>query len=166
MTIGKATAVSSAVLAAFALGVWVGPYVTGASRTETAAMTPSAAAVPAPDVTASAAPAARRAANPSVALPAVPASSAELHQRLKPVLNQGMNMKIAAQGFHSGEQFAAVAHASRNLGVPFMVLKQRVLEEHRSLAAAIRELKPDVNPAMEANRAQMMAKADIAAISV
>jgi hypothetical protein len=165
MTIGKATAVSSAVLAAFALGIWVGPYVTGASRADTAAMTPSAAAVPAPDVTAPA-PAARRAANPSVALPAVPASSAELHQRLKPVLNQGMNLTIAAKGFHSGEQFAAVAHASRNLGVPFMVLKQRVLEEHRSLAAAIRELKPGVNAAMEANRAQLMARADIAAISV
>ena len=74
-------------------------------------------------------------------------------------------MTIASDGFRNGEQFAAVAHAARNLGVPFMLLKHRVLEEHRSLAAAIRELKPGVNAVEEANRAQSMARADIAAIS-
>jgi hypothetical protein len=46
----------------------------------------------------------------------------------KPVLSEGMNLAIAAKGFRSGEEFAAVAHASRNLDVPFMVLKHRVLE--------------------------------------
>jgi hypothetical protein len=107
-----------------------------------------------------------RSARQEAAIPAVPASSADLQQRLKPVLNEGMNLTVAAQGFRDGEEFASVAHASRNLGVPFMVLKQRVVEGRMPLATAIRELKPDVNAAREANRARIMARADIAAIAL
>jgi hypothetical protein len=77
-----------------------------------------------------------------------------------------MNLAIAAKGFRSGEEFAAVAHASRNLGVPFMVLKHRVLEERKSLAAAIRELKPDADAVKEAGRARIMARADVAAAAL
>lgn len=164
MTIGKATALSLGFVGAVAFGIWVGPYVTGrADATADAALRPSTevATTPAPQ-----APAAASTAPHEPTLPSVPASSVELQRRLKPVLNEGVNLEIAAKGFRDGEQFAAVAHASRNLGVPFMVLKQLVIEGRMSLATAIRDLKPDVNAAREANRARIMARADIAAIAL
>ena len=94
----------------------------------------------------------------------MPASEPRLHARLKPVLNSGARMTVAAEGFRSGEEFAAVAHAARNTNVPFMVLKHRVVYETRSLQAAIQELKPDVNGAVEARRAYTQAKSDISAL--
>jgi hypothetical protein len=164
MTTGKSTAVCLGLVSAFALGVWVGPYVTGARDA-----TSIAAVQPVPDAVASPVPqpsAAKTVAAAPQSVPAVPASSADLQKRLKPVLNEGMNLTIAAKGFRDGEQFAAVAHASRNLGVPFMVLKHRVLEERKSLATAIRELKPDVDAVKEANRARILARADVAAAAL
>jgi hypothetical protein len=96
---------------------------------------------------------------------ALPASTPELHERLKPVLNRGTKVAIAAEGFRSAEQFATVAHAARNTEVPFMVLKHRVLEEGKSLTAAIRESKPDVNVTAEVRRARAAAREDISAIA-
>jgi len=165
MTTGTATALCLSFVSAFALGVWTGPHVTGAREA-----TPIAAVQPAPDAVASpdARPSAAKtvAAAPEPALSAIPATSADLQKRLKPVLNEGMNLAIAAKGFRSGEEFAAVAHASRNLEIPFMVLKHRVLEERKSLAAAIRELKPDADAVKEASRARIMARADVAAAAL
>ena len=46
-----------------------------------------------------------------------------------------------------------MAHAARNTDIPFMVLKHRVLAEGKPLAAAIAELKPELNEVEEANRA-------------
>ena len=46
-------------------------------------------------------------------LPAVALSTPELQARLKPVLNKGTNMTIAAEGFRSAEEFATVAHAAQ-----------------------------------------------------
>ena len=165
MTTGTATALCLSFVSAFALGVWTGPHVTGAREA-----TPIAAVQPAPDAVASpdARPSAAKtvAAAPESALSAIPATSADLQKRLKPVLNEGMNLAIAAKGFRSGEEFAAVAHASRNLEIPFMVLKHRVLEERKSLAAAIRELKPDADAVKEASRARIMARADVAAAAL
>ena len=60
---------------------------------------------------------------------------------------------------------ATVAHAARNTEVPFMVLKHRVLNEGRSLAAAIRESKPDVDAAAEVNKARAQARDDLQAIA-
>ena len=88
-----------------------------------------------------------------------------LHERLKPVLNRGANMAVAAEGFRSAEEFAAVAHAARNTDVPFMVLKHRVLNEGKSLAQAIRESKPAIDAANEASQARAQARSDIAAIA-
>ena len=88
-----------------------------------------------------------------------------LQQRLKPVLNRGANMAMAADGFRSAEQFATVAHAARNTEVPFMVLKHRVLNEGKSLAQAIRESKPAIDAANEASQARAQARSDIAAIA-
>lgn len=165
MTTGNATALCLGFVSAFTLGMWLGPHVTG-----TPEATPIAAVQPAPEAAAplDARPSASKtvAAAPEPALPAVPATSTDLQKRLKPVLNEGMNLAIAAKGFRSGEEFAAVAHASRNLGVPFMVLKHRVLEERKSLAAAIRELKPDADAVKEAGRARIMARADVAAAAL
>ena len=95
------------------------------------------------------------------AVPAVALSTPELQARLKPVLNKGANMTIAAEGFRSAEEFATVAHAARNTEVPFMVLKHRVLTEGKSLAKAIRESKPDVNANAEVRRARAEARSDL-----
>jgi hypothetical protein len=94
--------------------------------------------------------------------PAVPASTPRLQKALKPLLNRGTDMARAADGFKSGVQFAAVAHAARNTEVPFVVLKHRVLEEKKSLAAAIHESKPNLNARREANRAWSQARAELA----
>jgi hypothetical protein len=96
---------------------------------------------------------------------ALPATEPELHARLKPVLNQGARMTIAAEGFKDGEQFAAVAHAARNTDIPFMVLKYRVLEQGKSLTQAIRDSRPDLDARHEALRAHDAARFDIAVIS-
>lgn len=164
MTPGRATALSLGLVGAVAFGIWIGPYVrpTAQSAPEPGQIAP-AASLAQPDQTAAPA---RRVARQEPVVPAVSATSTDLQRRLKPVLASGMNLTMAAKGFRDGEQFAAVAHASRNLGVPFMVLKHRVLEEGKSLASAIRELKPDVNAAQEANRARIMARADVAAIAL
>lgn len=87
-----------------------------------------------------------------------------LHERLKPLLNKGANMDLASENFGDAEQFAAVAHAARNTEIPFMVLKHRTVYEAISLEAAIQELKPDLNAAVEARRAYMQAKSDISAL--
>lgn len=164
MTIGKASALSLGFVGAVALGIWIGPYVTGRADAliDPAVMTSAATETPASSSER------RAAASPRMEamLPAVSATSVELQQRLKPVLNEGTNLKMAADGFRSGEQFAAVAHAARNLGVPFMVLKQQVVDEGKSLASAIRDLKPDVDAAKEAIRARTLARADVAAIAL
>jgi hypothetical protein len=88
----------------------------------------------------------------------------ELHARLKPVLNRGTKMELADDGFSSAEQFAMIAHAAKNTGVPFVVLKHRVLTEGKSLTAAIRESKPDLNAAAEVRRARAAAREDVSAI--
>jgi len=160
MTFGKAAGLSCAFLAAVALGVGISPYVIdhpAATR-----------GVPVADVDISAsdanapAPVARRAAPP--ALPAMAASSAVLHERIKPLLNKGADMTLASAAFTSGEQFAAVAHAARNTEIPFMLLRHRVLVEGKSLADAISESRPDVNARIEAERAVAEARSDIAAL--
>ena len=46
-----------------------------------------------------------------------------------------------------------------------MLLKHRVLSEGKSVAEAIRESKPAVNAAIEANLAQAQARSDIASIA-
>lgn len=71
-------------------------------------------------------------------------------------------MAMAADGFRTAEQFAAVAHAARNTDVPFVLLKHRVLKEGKTLEAAIRASKPDMNARVEARRALAEARSDIA----
>lgn len=161
MTIGKATAFTAAFVGAVALGVWIGPHVVDRATTERVADATPAATGPAR--TTNAANTEARRTVPAERTLTVEASDPELQKRLKPVLNTGTNVTLAARGFRSGEEFAAVAHAARNTGVPFAVLKHRVLEERKSLAAAIREMKPELDAVREANRARALARADVAA---
>ena len=184
MTVGKATAFTAALIGVFVLGVAVGPSVMERlpHRQATAAVEPAQpSAPPAAVPTPTRVPArhtARAAAKPSnldsatptsarraVPTSVVPASEPRLHDRLKPVLNSGARMTVAAEGFRSGEQFAAVAHASRNTHVPFMVLKHRVVTEGRTLEDALRDVKPEVDAKAEVARAQAAAKSDVAAIA-
>ena len=171
MTIGKMTALGFALAGAFALGVWTSPQIMRHVDDETrlAAQTgvvPGARSLPEETVAsdAAAAPVARPATTVASAPHVDPATPA-LQERLKPVLNRGANMTLAAEGFHSGEQFAMVAHASHNTDVPFLLLKHRVLNEGKSVADAIRESKPAVNAAVEASLARAQARSDIASIA-
>ena len=84
---------------------------------------------------------------------------------MKPVLARGTKLPLAVEGFSSAEQFATIAHASRNTQVPFLLLKHRVLTEGQTLEAAIRASKPDIDARMEANRAREEAKSDMQALS-
>ena len=185
MTLGKASAMTAAFIGVFVLGVAVGPSMKDlfADRPERAAVEPAqAAATPVADQAPVRAPArstprarakastetaaAKSSARPtSPARSAMPASEPRLHARLKPVLNSGARMTVAAEGFRSGEEFAAVAHAARNTNVPFMVLKHRVVDEGRTLEDALRDVKPDVDAKAEVSRAQAAAKSDVAAIA-
>lgn len=163
MTFAKASALVLGFLGAMALGVWIGPHITdrgGTTESPAAQVSqPSRAAAksrPAPRTS--------REASARAATSAISPSAPELHERLKPLLNRGAKMAIAADGFRDAEQFAALAHAARNTEVPFLVLKHRVLTERKSLARAIGESKPDLNAKVEAERAMAEARSDIAAL--
>jgi len=175
MTFAKASALGACLVGAVAVGIWVSPYVRerGASvRTEPVEAVAPAPVTPSVDV--SEAPAARpvparavtkRAATPRRTEPALIGFSPDIHKRLKPLLNQGADMSVAADGFRNAEQFATVAHASRNTEVPFMLLKHRVLNEGMTLPAAILASNPNADATAEANRAKAEAKVDLAAES-
>jgi hypothetical protein len=97
----------------------------------------------------------------TAAVPSMPASAPKLQTALKPLLNRGTNMNKAADGFQSGVQFAAVAHAAKNTAVPFVVLKHRVLNEKKTLAIAIHESKPQLNAKREATKAWDQARTEV-----
>jgi hypothetical protein len=162
VTTAKTLALTAGLAGAIALGVWAVPRLMDNDTRSTDSMVADIAEPSAPAAETKA-PAPRRAARVSK-VGALPASTPALHDRLKPVLNRGTKMEIAADGFASAEQFATVAYASRYTEVPFMVLKHRVLDEGKTLAAAIRESKPGVNAAAEVVRARQAARRDISTI--
>lgn len=162
MSTVKGLALTAGLAGAIAAGVWAVPRLI--DRMEGPAAGP-VAHVEAPAVTEAAkAPVVRRRAAVAPKTAALPATAPELHARLKPVLNRGTKLTLAAEGFRDAEQFATVAHAARNTQVPFVVLKHRVLTEGKSLTAAIRESKPDLNAAAEVRRARAAAREDVSAI--
>jgi len=177
MTLAKTSALTAGFIVAVALGIWIGPYVTHRQPTPQPA---SAATASAPIDNTQKSPATRVAKKaPTRTVPSVKVASAdaagktvsvdlsapELHKRLKPVLNPGANMSIASQGFRDAEQFATVAHAARNTNVPFLLLKHRVLDEGKTLQAAIRESNAELDAAAEVSRAREEAKQDLAAVT-
>jgi hypothetical protein len=149
------------VVAAFALGLAVGPLV-GASRNRAPVAVETSA--PAPVTTAPAeVPAAVRHAAPR--LERVPTASAEpVQKQVKLLLNRGADVKKASEGFANAYQLMTVAYAAKNTEIPFVVLKHRVLSERKPLATAIAELKPELDGEAEVNRARAEARADLARI--
>ena len=165
MTFAKMTALSLGFVGAFALGVWTGPQIVQRSANVAVAADDASviwgSGLPPETEPASTSRAPRAAATRARVEPSAP----DLQAKLKPVLNRGANMAMAAEGFQSAEQFATVAHAARNTQVPFVLLKHRVINEGKSVAEAIRESKPAVNAAVEANLARAQARSDIASIA-
>jgi hypothetical protein len=164
MTLGKAVAAVLALVAVFALGVLTGPYLTDRSAVADRTAAHDTARAADDEKTEKARPARARAARRAGEADerVVAASDPEVQKRLKPVLNRGTNMAMAAEGFRTAEQFAAVAYAARNTKIPFMVLKHRVLNEGKSLADAIAESKADADAAAEARRARAEAREHVA----
>ena len=166
------TALIVGVLAVAALGFWWGPSLmdrdTEVTAPPAASVSPSAETAKPRRVPAPRAVAKKDTEKTTIApdvVPSLPAMQPELHARLKPVLNRGTRMELAAEGFRDAEQFATVAHAARNTGVPFAVLKHRVLEEDQTLARAIRESQPELDAEHEVTRASNAARFDIAVIT-
>src|SRR5262245_5744339 len=94
-----------------------------------------------------------------------PVPTSQLARRLNPLLNERVKLENVATGFQTAEDFAAVVHASRNIRVPFTVLKHEVVDEGKTLAAAIQTVKPTADALLEADLARSEARADLAAIS-
>jgi hypothetical protein len=179
MTVGKTAALTAGLIGAVALGVAIGPSITDRMSDRETSMSK------APAVTEQARPAntqqardrvertarkpAKAEAPVAIAANAVRADEPRVHERLKPVLNRGTKMDIAAEGFLTAEEFATVAHAARNTSVPFVVLKDRVLSQKRpladSMADVIREFKPDLDAKAEVAKAQSEARSDLADIA-
>lgn len=162
MTLAKASLIAMGFVGSMALGVWMAPYVTDrdtrASDTTAAITEPSTdRALAAPTRTTPASEARVAPTRISTVAPSAPA----LHARLKPVLSSGTNIEMAAEGFNDSEQFATLAHLSRNTGVPFVLLKHRVLNEGRSMDEAVKMSKPDVDATLEIDRARAAARADL-----
>ena len=183
MTFGKAAALTAGLVGAVALGVAIGPSITDrlADRDKQSTVAEAPASSVEQSKTAVERTPRARAERPAtmnetmknekpvaIAANAVRADEPRVQARLKPVLNRGTKMEVAAEGFLTAEEFATVAHASKNTSVPFMVLKHRVLNEKRpfedSMTDAIREFKPELNAKAEVEKAQREAKADIADI--
>ena len=166
MTLLKASALTLGLAGAYALGVWTGPVLRDSVGERPPVHRPAnawagatePAGTPAPRPASSAS---REAATSRTRVTLTP-SSETVRAHVKPLLNKGTDMERAATGFRAAEQFITVAHAARNTKIPFVVLKHRVLNEGKSLTAAIREAQTDVNASQEAARARADAKAALA----
>jgi hypothetical protein len=158
MTVLKTSALIVALLGAAAIGVVARPYIIHDRPVNEIAAAP--AVMPAPEP--------RPAKAPSQPIAAVRASKVvevtpALQHRVKPLLKQGTDMDLAAQGFTKAEDFAAVAHAANNCEIPFVLLKHRVLNEHMTLARAIKVSRPMLAADVEAGRAVAEGRSDVAA---
>jgi hypothetical protein len=181
MTFGKAGLLTAGLVAVFALGVMTGPTIrdnwyrmnapeeaVAAQPAETSAPAPVKADRPAPRAKAPSpradraddVVAAKKAPN-TIQTIAVNLWEPELQDRVKAVLNPGSRPEDAAADFDSAEQFMTVAHAARNTQVPFMVLKDRLLNQGQSLAEAIHEFKPELDAKAEVTRARAAARSDL-----
>jgi hypothetical protein len=181
MTVGKASALAAGFVGAIALGVAIGPTVHdkwfGSHATSNVAATENAPA-PAVETPTTPTPAPKRAVTrkrtepatiatartaPVGSVSSVPVSMWEpdVRDRVQKVLNRGAQLDVAAEDFQDAEDFVTVAHAARNTGVPFMVLKDRVLNQGQTLAQAIHESKPELDAKGEVVRAREAARSDL-----
>ena len=68
------------------------------------------------------------------------ASHPQLAMRIRALLPDGMTLNRAAMGFKSQGQLIAALHVSRNLGIPFRLLKRDMTgPDHMSLGQAIQK---------------------------
>jgi hypothetical protein len=182
MTVGKTALLTAGVVAVFALGTITGPTIrdhwskVGPSEAtvatpaaEPSAPAPAKAERPAPRAKSSSPRSddmvAKKDAPGTVRIVAVSMWEPELRDRVKAVLNPGSRLELAAEGFGDPELFVTVAHAARNTEVPFVLLKDRVLNRGDSLAEAIHEFKPELDAKSEVSRARAAARSDLDATS-
>ena len=180
MTVGKAGLITAGLVGVVALGVATGPTIRDSwskmhASDTTAVSAPAESTAPA---AAKASPARHaRSSSPrthdvaavkkekapsnTIETVAVSVWEPEFRDRAKAVLNPGSKLELAAADFESPVQFMTVAHAARNTQVPFMVLKDRVLNQGQSLAQAIHEFKPDLDAKAEVTRARAAAREDV-----
>jgi hypothetical protein len=86
----------------------------------------------------------------------------KLSAKLESLLPAGTNVQDAAKGFDNLGQFVASVHVSKNLGIPFGQLKEKVTgPSSLSLGEAIHSLKPGVNARKEAIRGNELAIKDM-----
>jgi hypothetical protein len=178
MTVGKTGLLTAGLVAVFALGVMTGPTIrdtwsnrntpeatVAAPAVETNAPAPVRAERPKPRAKASSTRAdevvATKTASDTIRTIPISLWEPEMRDRVKAVLNPGSRLEIAAEDFDSSEQFVTVAHAAHNTNVPFMVLKDRVINRGQSLAEAIREFKPELDAKAEVIRARAAARSDL-----
>ena len=170
MTAGKASALALGLAGAFALGSWAGTDLWTSRDPNDAVpnvMTPaSGQSDPAPRVPAAAV--ATTPDSPSRAdarVLTISASAESVQRRARTLLAYGTDVKSAANGFRNAEQFMTVAYAARNTEIPFVLLKHRLLTEGKTLAEAIRELKPGLDATLEANRARLEARSELSRLN-
>jgi len=94
---------------------------------------------------------------------ATPVPTPQLARQLTPLRHERIGDDLVT-GFRTPEDFAATVHAARNIRVPFMALRQQVVDEGKTLADAIRAVKPTANASLEADLARSEARAELAAI--
>jgi len=79
---------------------------------------------------------------------------------LAALLPHGMSQKEACEGVKTTNECAAMLHAAQNLSLPFADLKSQI-SSGQQLEGAIHSLKPDVDAAAEARRAEQQARSDL-----
>lgn len=163
----KASMLVFALGVAFGFGVWTGPYLTDSVRA--ARMEPATPATqveqpaaaeessqPAMRVTRAVV---RPAANPFE--PIKTASDPSVQKLAGPLLSPGTNVEMAADGFNDATLFVSTAYAARNTGIPFVILKHRMLKLGYTLSDAIRLSKPELDAVLEMERARTKARSAI-----
>jgi len=163
----KASMLVLALGVAFGLGVWTGPYLTDSVLTaRTAAATPvvqadeASATEEAPEPSTRVTRAVVKPA-PNPFLPMKSASDPAVQKLAMSVLNPGTNVEMAAEGFNDATLFVSTAYAARNTGIPFVILKHRMLKLGFTLSDAIRLSKPQLDAVVEMERARSKARAAV-----
>ena len=85
----------------------------------------------------------------------------ELAGKLGKLLPPGTDPRAAATGFRNLGEFVTTVRVSSNLAIPFDQLKARVVAGN-DVSDAIEILRPEVDGLVEARRARMMAREDLA----
>ena len=63
--------------------------------------------------------------------------------------------------FQRRDAFVSTAYAAKNTGIPFVVLKHRMLKEGHTLSEAIRMSRPELDAVLEMERARTKARSVI-----